>query len=407
MFSGEEMTDRALAKWLARQIVALEQGPKRLPALVMELCLSQYLLPVSAKGIGISDFACGWFHTGAGEARHWFRVFIRPRPVPGESVQPLLLCPAEKRCAGQLAKLGHRFFAIGVQPLAAPEGNPAPSLELTMGEWLDLEGSPRTSSPLAAAYLDDLKETVNKGISEKLGKRKQSGAGRADTASDTVVALLAAQTPEDLQLLLATRCIMNFGFATPVDADALAIDGSGNAVLLEFKRKYPSKRRFTLKGGSGSGSEIMQLALVAEAAVRELGKNPAAGKDQFNELAAREGLTKEWGRGYGLDMSHLRTLMVCAEAGIAYRYLVWDSSNETAAGNGNTRWGFRPEKLLHPSLEPLSWPVLKWRDITVADVAGITCTDGEKSGAFTRGVRIQTLFDAKRGYQMVGAPVKK
>lgn len=399
------MTDRALAEWLARQIVALEQGPKRLPALVMELCLSEYLLPVSAEGIGIADFACGWFHTGARGARHWFRVFIRPRPASGKNVQPLLLGPAEKRCAGQLAKLGHRFFAIGVQPLAAPEGDPAPSLEFTMGEWLDLEDSPRTSSPLAAAYLDDLKETVNESINQKLARKQKPLAGRAGGANGTVIALLAAQTPEVLQLLLATRCVMNFGFATPVDADALAVDFSGNPVLLEFKRKYPSKGRFTLNGSSGS--EILELALAAEAAVRELGKNPTAGKHLFVELATRAGLTEERRAGYGLDMSHLRTLMVCAEAGIAYRYLIWDSSGETAAGNGNTRWGFRPEKLLGPSLEPLSWPVLKWRDITVADVAGITCTDGEKSGAFTHGVRIQTMFDAEHGYRMVGAPVKK
>lgn len=111
--------------------------------------------------------------------------------------------------------------------------------------------------------------------------------------------------------------------------------------------------------------------------------------------------------GYGLDISHLRTLMLCEEAGIMYRYLIWDSSTEKAAGNGNTPWGFRPEKLLHSSLMPKSWPALKWKDVTVADATGVTCTDGLKSGAFTRGVRIQILFDAKEGYHTVGAPEKQ
>lgn len=398
------MTDSISCKQLAEWIVDLETGEKRGPALVMELCLAEYLLPACSVAMGIAEYSCGWFHVSVGNARHWFRVLRAPLDQEGKGVAPSRPSHTERVFIGRLASLGHRFFAVTLKTVGRSGTPPAPHLGFAVGEWC-AGGTPEyVSSPLAQAYAADLAKTVNDGIMRKIQQTQRFPVKneKAIAARTVLVDMMGAQKTDVLELLLATRCLMNFGFAAPVDADALALDLAHEPVLLEFKRKYPSSGR-QLTRVPASGKKLVADALEADARVRGLGKNPGAGKTIFDGFADESGLTETSGDGYGLDMSHLRTLLMCEQAGTRYRYLIWRSDKE-AAGHGRSKDGFHPEKLLWPTLVPLAWPDLKWKDISAAYVTGITCTDGDGSGAFTRGVRVQAVFDANDGYQVVGAP---
>lgn len=397
---NESISEKQLAEW----IVDLETGEKRAPALVMELCLSEYLLPACSTAMGIAEYSCGWFHINAGDAWHWFRIPGVASDGADHTGLPRL-SRADSVFLGKLAPLGHRFFAVTLHALTVTGtqgATPAPHLDFSVHEWSAGENPECHSSALARAYATDLSKTVNGGIEWKMRQRQRQKSENAANARAVLVKLIGAQKVNVLQLLLATRCLMNFGFAAPVDADALALDLSDEPVLLEFKRKYPSSGR-RLTCAPPDGRKLVEHALDADAQVRGLSKNPAAGKSVFWGRAGQHGLTDTVGSGYGLDMSHLRTLLMCEQAGIRYRYLIWRSDKEKA-GHARKEDGFQPEKLLRSTLVPFAWPDLKWKDIAAADVTGVTCTDGDGSGAFTRGVRVQAVFDAESGYRMVGAP---
>lgn len=208
----------------------------------------------------------------------------------------------------------------------------------------------------------------------------------------------SAFSEDQLVQLASFRALMNFGLNHAVDIDGLAWHrGEKRPVIFEFKRKDPMLSLLAPVSSHNGFDPV----LVGERLRVVLGS--CSGKDLAQRgacLAALEksnfglGLTRRSEFAFGLDMNHFETVRFCGDAGIGYRYLIWNQKVKVQGVNRSTLRARSDElaQLLSSDLRPIGKGVYLARSIDSIPVDGLSYTIGADSGSYNRGPRVQVAF---------------
>jgi hypothetical protein len=128
--------------------------------------------------------------------------------------------------------------------------------------------------------------------------------------------LFSTQDENELKRLFAIRCLMNFSGIKGVDIDGMGINEQDQLVIIEFKRKYPTR-------GVRWRSRGVQSFKSYRAKIRTLEREYATAEKQLGDEECWETIIAPC---FGLDTSHETTLSICIRNGWVYRYLIWNHS---------------------------------------------------------------------------------
>jgi hypothetical protein len=182
-----------------------------------------------------------------------------------------------------------------------------------------------------------------------------------------------------LRILLATRCLMNFGKLHLSDIDAIGVNSSGVVEMIEFKRKDPAEGPRNRIVPQPDARKAMAAHLDRIEQLKELDNDSV--RKEFSSSTRWE---KVKGKSFGLDVSHARNADLCVRAGIIYRYIVWNSDKRL------------PEELLSAEFKPLVLLDIRTAVVVPGLFDGISFTKGNDSGSYTSETRFQLMIPLDR-----------
>jgi hypothetical protein len=211
---------------------------------------------------------------------------------------------------------------------------------------------------------------------------------------------------DELERLLITRCLMNFGGLYLTDIDAVGRTAEGQLEFIEFKRKDAARGRDAYKAIPAPSAESASWVYLEQAAQLRKRFNPlprelkGAGKDESSKKIrqAKADLNRHlaqsgcWQKAaecdcFGLDESHARTVQLAAIADMGYRYIIWNSSESD------------PNKLFTGELLPSEAQDLVFMLVKPRHFDRITKTVGPDSGTYTSKIRFQLLIPVQDNFR--------
>jgi len=354
-----------------------ERAPERLAGLVTELYFSKKL----CRGLELGNFSEvseGWFYLRCPEAkylRNWFKI------GRGEKISRIEECLI-RRLEGH----GHKFFYILPNISRSLRNGFGPELTVSVSEAALRENKIMLHESESAV---DFSRCFNSNLMTYLS-RLRFGRKISLDAFDWFV-------NEDIDKLLNVfiqRCLMNsLKCFKPLDVDAIALAGSDDRIVfLEFKKKYPA-------GGSnkpiGPRKKPEDYSVFADAILSNAMRVKAGGaREKFSIAFAEKGYSYcKVSPGYGLDMVHYETLVLCEMMDVEYRYVIWKEGSSNSKKKQSRRIWLELNSVLGYDLVPKKKP--KWwvRSLKRADVSGLSYTFGDDSGSYTKMPRMQVIFD--------------
>ncbi|MFF5867664.1 hypothetical protein [Pseudomonas sp. NPDC012596] len=366
-----------LIKWI--HIVEAETH-LRLAAIITELYFSKKLYDALTLGhfSGISE---GWIYTtqqSTNNVRYWIKL--------SNDISP---SKTDIRFINHLGTAGHRFFYLSYEVFNPVTPDKPPTIKVITREAycdksnINLEMTPESIklqsliSNLIENYLSGLTFTIEKPLS----------------ASDWLVNV----GEEKLLNIFVQRCLLNsLGKLKPLDLDAIALDEGGeNLIFLEFKKKYPTAGSNRPKSPKKKPDDYYAFAntiLTDALSIKNLNT-----KEKFSKAFNNRGFSYRRIAGYGLDLPHFETILLCERAHIEYRYVIWNEGNIENKQDRRLEESLSElREVLGYDLHPKSKP--KWwiRSLKPADVDGLTYTFGYDSGSYSKKARMQVVFDAEK-----------
>lgn len=367
-----------------RWLHSVEYGkPVRMAGLITELYFSKKLQSAQSSG----KFSCvaeGWFYTTPlptdTSVRYWYRL----AELDSE------LSEVEQAFFERLHPIGHRIFFLRWDIHLEKIGEQVrPEISMAVNEWVAKDDHQNTTacSSLQEQFNAELNAYLS-GVSFDL-----SHGWNANTPFSK---WLKEVENRSLVSMFIQRCLMNSSVALkPLDLDAMALVGdSGKLVFLEFKRKYPTKggsRPITQQDRPADYLTFAQEMLRAISVSREEDL-----KSSFNIECRKRNFEYINTPSFGLDMHHFETTMLCKKTGIEYRYVIWNAGRtEVKQPRSLPNTLSELQKILTENVRPVENP--KWwvKTLSPSDVTGLTFTFGDDSGSYSKGIRLQVIFDAK------------
>ncbi|NTW80048.1 MAG: hypothetical protein HGB32_07865 [Geobacteraceae bacterium] len=340
---------------------------QRLQGLVSELSFEKFF----SQKVFSEKISYGWFskvRNSTNDQRDWYKV----------AVTSYNLSDAEKKLVDKLSRNGHRFFII--HPTISIGSPPGIKLELTQymhgryGAWPKVKNNElvRRTESLEKKIVKKLKEFSGK-ISKKEGK-------------DWLITLAIS----DLEILFATRCLLDFGIEYATDVDGIYYDSAEEKLnFIEFKRKDPAHRYFSLLNTSTISQYRVKSKEYSEILIDRI--RLASGDEierlrsqQEQEINNKLNDSTVWNKTvdecFGLDLSHITNVELCEKNSIKYNYVIWNHSR----GKLNT--------LFDMKFKPKDNPEVLLKVVAVEDLRGMHFTIGKKSGSFTDDPRFQMMI---------------
>lgn len=365
-----------LIKWI--HVIEAETH-LRLASIITELYFSKKLYDALALGqfSGISE---GWFYTRQQDTkliRHWFKLDNGPSPSE-----------TDFHFINRLKAAGHSFFYLSYE-VSTPADSDTPTINITTREAYCEKANVNLEISFKSTKLQTL---INNSIASHLSGLSFTIKG-ALKASDWLVNVCE----EKLINIFVQRCLLNsLEKLKPLDLDAIALDKDGEKLIfLEFKKKYPAAGSNRPRSPEKKPDDYCKLANIILTDALSI-KNLST-LDKFSKAFANRGFSYERIAGYGLDMPHFETILLCDREHIEYRYVIWNEGN--AENKQDRRLAESLSELrevlgydFHPQKKPKWWI----RSLKPADVDGLTYTFGYDSGSYSKKARMQVVFDEEK-----------
>lgn len=351
----------SLINWLHRVEAPINKQKhsldKRLKGIVTELFFEKYL-PGSTGVSWPGMLSFGWAYGYSDRSRtrrRWFKI------SEGHRDGKVVGCKLLRQILS--ASPSDEFFLL--QPVVSLS-DALPSItwnvgEITLTKGLSLRYDRTTTAQVLESQLDD--RTTN-----ALKERAQL------PVIETISPWLTHENHQELERLLCTRCLMNFGGFFLTDIDAVGITDEGGLEFLEFKRKYPAGGlKYTRASTVGGPTSIDQyLAMVESSELKGAGLRA--------ELRNGERWKPHFISSFGLDTSHVRTVQLCLRADIKYQYIIWNSHVTELSD------------LLSFDFRPVADIRLETHYMTSGCFSAISFTEGKDSGTYSRNRRFQAMI---------------
>jgi hypothetical protein len=380
--------DALLIDWIHRVETVQDKhnswhDSKRLHSMITENYFEKELAEKVCAG-SPEDLAFGWTYrtNWASDNRHWFKI------SDGSGKESSAAFIRSIHCF----RPGDRFFLI-IDMNCRFESASVPDVSLTVKEIV-VEKNLIIYPENLSRDVQRMPHEITTRIKAELEKREG-----LQVAQPYASRFRKHYSSAQLQRLLITRCIMNFGGLYLTDIDAVGISRCGQIQMIEFKRKTaaqgkdwyaavpdpePWNRLAEYRSRIKSLREELPSKMELKRAHNE-GQRYQLVRKGDALVQAQLAEHSKWAKRppeliFGLDDSHASNVALCCAGGMLYTHLVWESSC------------MRADELLDENLKPLTQPVLLCLDILPEHFCGLTKTNGVKSGTYDHGVRFQVTI---------------
>ncbi|HJW55301.1 MAG TPA: hypothetical protein VJ577_08520 [Burkholderiaceae bacterium] len=352
---------------------------------------------IAPTQLGLTGAAFGWF-TGSlpNDDQYQYRYWLKVVP-PSYEPSPTEIALIEKYCQTKKNKF---FFLHPSLVAVAPNTEKVPvAFEISQWDFSTKQNrvDVRTGDAANTKSYCLLKEAIS-GLDKKLSghlERKDKASARSRLAPVRIDGWLNHSfTEEEVFYLLATRCAIDLICERAVDRDAINLDGQGKLQFIEFKRKYPSENGWWQLVSSPSFYMHKREAYRLDTLFRDKFDKAEAKLDKEKissqweaAIRAELGQPRIWqhveGKCFGLDLSHVRSVVEAQREGYGYVHVIWNERETKLA------------ELLDPDLNPKKGVITSVIELTEKKFKGVTVTPGIKASSFCSRPRMQLVFPAE------------
>ncbi|MNY89368.1 hypothetical protein D3C78_56590 [compost metagenome] len=358
----------ALAEWIHRVELSRNRREggwnrefnKRLYSLITEYFFSLHLKSINDINLP-QTVIHGWMYQGSyhEKPRRWFKLSENtPASDPRKKANEAFIRHIKSK------RPEDRFFILKSQILPNKD---LITIEFDFQEILiDSENRLyRRRNEACRNYRASTKQSISKNLDSLAAIDIKQIPGSIDLWLNNI-------SESELEIILATRCLMNFGLQYATDIDALVYSENDllNPIkIIEYKRKYPT-----------SGSRRVPLLISEE---NKLKKYLGLFNDK-NSLSDFLSWEKKTDSCFGLDRSHASNASFCLNNNIDYIYLIWNS-RETSLEELITHDFFIKDRVFDNSN-------INYLNLKDHHFDGFSRTDGKDSGSLTEDTRFQLMI---------------